>query len=63
MAGYPRETGKDKGFWDGGPSSHGSNKESGGRSSGAPGQRTPTKTGFRVDLEFPMKSESEEPKR
>ena len=62
MPGYPREGNKEKGFWDGGPKAHGTNKESGGSSSGMPGQRTATKTGFRVDLEFPEPTESEEPK-
>ena len=63
MAGYPRENVKDKGFWDGGTSSHGSNRESGGRTSGYPGQRMPKKTGLRVDLEFPESKDPEEPKR
>ena len=60
MPGYPRENEKDKGFWDGGPESHGSNKESGGKASGTPGRRTQTREGFRVDLEFP--ETTEEPK-
>lgn len=63
MAGYPRENVKDKGFWDGGTSSHGSNRESGGKASGYPGKRAPTKTGFRIDLEFPKAGDAEEPKR
>ncbi len=63
MAGYPRENANDKGFWNGGADSHGSNKESGGRASGTPGTRMPKKTGFRVDLEFPNSTELEEPKR
>ena len=62
MAGYPRENVKDKGFWDGGTPSHGSNRESGGKTSGTPGKRTPKKTGFRVDLEFPTTND-EEPRR
>lgn len=63
MAGYPRENAEGKGFWDGGVKSHGSNRESGGRASGAPGLRTPKKTGLRVDLEFPESTELQEPKR
>ena len=62
MPGYPRENEKGKGFWNGGPEAHGSNKESGGKASGTPGRRTPTREGFRVDLEFPETTESEEPK-
>jgi len=57
MAGNPREHIKDKGFWDGGTSGHGSNKESAGRASGYPGKRTRSKTGLRTDLEFPTESE------
>jgi len=61
MAENPRGNVKSKGFWDGGPKGQGTNKESGGKASGAP--RTPaTRTGFRVDLEFPESTESEEPK-
>ncbi len=62
MPGYPRENENNKGFWDGGPKSHGSNGESGGKASGSPGRRTPTRAGFRIDLEFPETTESEEPK-
>jgi hypothetical protein len=63
MAGYARENGKGKGFWDGGATAHGTNGESGGRASGYPGRRTPSKTGLRVDLEFPKTTERQEPKR
>ena len=53
MAGNPRESNKDKGFWDGGGSGHGSNKESSGRPSGVPGTRKQKRTGVTTDLEFP----------
>ena len=53
MAGNPREHVKGKGFWDGGGSGHGTNKESSGRPSGLPGTRKPGKTGVRTDLDFP----------
>ena len=62
MAGTGRENVKDKGFWDGGAKSRSSNGQSGGRSSGYPGNKTPTTTGLRVDLEFPAE-EPQEPKR
>jgi hypothetical protein len=63
MAGNARENVKNKGFWDGGASAHGTNGESGGRASGSPGRRTPSKIGFQVDLEFPNTEERKEPKR
>lgn len=63
MAGNPRENVKDKGFWDGGASGHGSNRESGGKVSGYPGRRTPKRVGVRTDLEFPASAGIEEPKR
>jgi len=63
MPGYPRENEKDKGFWDGGPQAHGENGQSGGKATGYPGARTPTRRGFRVDLEFPESTETQEPKR
>ena len=63
MAGYPRENVKDKGFWNGGTPSHGSNRESGGKASGYPGRRTPKKIGFKTDLEFPKSSGQGGPKR
>lgn len=53
MAGNPREHVKDKGFWDGGGSGHGTNKESAGRPSGLPGARKPSDVGVRTDIEFP----------
>lgn len=53
MGGNPREHVKDKGFWDGGAAAHGTNKESGGKTSGAPGTRRPSRAGVRTDLEFP----------
>jgi hypothetical protein len=57
MAGNPRENVKEKGFWDGGASGHGHNKESGGRPSGLPGSRAPRRTGLRTDLEFPKREQ------
>lgn len=47
------EQAKGKGFWDGGASGHGTNKESSGRPSGYPGKRSPSRTGYRTDIEFP----------
>jgi hypothetical protein len=63
MSGNARENVKGKGFWDGGTSGHGMNGESGGRASGYPGRRTPSKTGLSIDLEFPKTTERQEPKR
>lgn len=63
MPGNPRENVKDKGFWDGGPSGHDSNRESGGRASGYPGQRTPKKIGLRTDIEFPNSIDRQEQER
>ena len=63
MPGYPRENEKNKGFWNGGSKSHGANGQSGGKASGYPGSRTPTRRGVHVDLEFPESAESQEPKR
>ncbi len=63
MAGEARENAKGKGFWDGGGSGHGTNKESGGRPSGFPGGRTPKRVGVRTDLEFPSITEKQEPHR
>ena len=62
MSGNARENVKNKGFWDGGAKSHAGNGQSGGRTSGFPGKRTPSKTGSRVDLEFPETEERQEPK-
>ena len=53
MAGNPRDHVKGKGFWDGGASAHGTNKESAGRPSGLPGTRKPRRVGISTDLEFP----------
>jgi hypothetical protein len=53
MSGNPREHVKDKGFWDGGAEGHGTNKETAGRPSGYPGKRSPSRVGYRTDLEFP----------
>ena len=53
MAGNPREHIKNKGFWDGGGSGHGSNKESSGRPNGLPGTRKQQRLGVNTDLEFP----------
>jgi hypothetical protein len=53
MSENPRGNAKDKGFWDGGASGHGSNGEANGRASGFPGRRAPTKVGVRTDIEFP----------
>ena len=53
MPDKPREDAKDKGFWDGGASGHGPNKESSGRPNGYPGKRSNSRTGYRTDLEFP----------
>ncbi len=60
MAGNPRDSLKDKGFWEGGSKGHGMNKESSGRPSGFPGERKPNRTGVKTDLEFPPPSD--EPK-
>ena len=56
MAGNPREHVKDKGFWDGGAAGYGGNGESGGRPSGFPGERAPSRVGVRTDLEFPVET-------
>ena len=53
MSGNPREHVRDKGFWDGGTPAHGTNGQSGGRATGFPGMRVPTRTGVRTDIEFP----------
>jgi hypothetical protein len=53
MAGNPREHAGKKGFWDGGGAGNGMNRESGGRTAGFPGLRTPVVTGVKTDLEFP----------
>lgn len=56
MAGNPRENVKDKGFWDGGSSGHGSNRETAGRPNGFPGPRKPRRAGIKTDLEFPVET-------
>jgi hypothetical protein len=48
-----RGNAKDKGFWDGGASGHGSNGEASGRPSGFPGRRAPKTIGIRTDIDFP----------
>ncbi len=53
MAGHPRENAKGKGFWNGGSTGHGTNKESSGRSSGLPGVRKPSRAGVTTDLDAP----------
>lgn len=53
MGGNPRENVKGKGFWDGGTQAHGTNGQSGGRATGYPGIRLPTRRGVRTDIEFP----------
>ena len=63
MAGNPREHVKGKGFWDGGASSHGTNKESAGRPSGFPGTRKPTRVGVNTDIEFPAGESEKKPKK
>ena len=57
MSGNPRENVKDQGFWDGGPEGQGTNKETGGRPSGTPGNRSAPRPGYRTDLEFPPASD------
>jgi hypothetical protein len=57
MPDNPHEQAKDKGFWDGGAQGHGTNKESSGRSNGYPGKRSPSRTGYRTDIEFPPDTE------
>ncbi|HEX7676872.1 MAG TPA: hypothetical protein VF713_02025, partial [Thermoanaerobaculia bacterium] len=59
MSENQREQAKGKGFWDGGAQGHGTNKESSGRPSGSPGKRSPSRTGYRTDIEFPP--ETKEP--
>lgn len=59
MAGNPREHVKGRGFWDGGSKGQSSNGQTGGRPSGFPGERIPSRVGLRTDLEFPAASESD----
>jgi hypothetical protein len=53
MTNTSRENAENKGFWDGGPKGHGSNRESGGKKSGFPGQREQGRVGIQTDLEAP----------
>ena len=53
MAGNPREHVKGKGFWDGGEPAQSGQEQTGGRPSGFPGSRKPSRTGVRSDIEFP----------
>lgn len=57
MAGNLRENVTQKGFWDGGTSGHGHNKESSGRPSGYPGTRRQSRAGINTDFEFPEQNE------
>jgi hypothetical protein len=59
MPDTPRDDTKDKGFWDGGASGHGTNKESSGRPNGYPGRRSNSRTGYRTDIEFPESTEEQ----
>ncbi len=61
MGGNPREHVKDKGFWDGGTSSHGKNDQGAGRADGFPGTRKPSRAGIRTDIEFPEKEQPKKP--
>lgn len=65
MGGNPRENVKDKGFWDGGTSAHGTNGQSGGRTTGYPGVNLPSRTGVNTDIEFPTDetNQKSEPKK
>ena len=56
MSDNPLEQANDKGFWDGGAAGHGTNKESSGRPNGYPGKRSPSRVGYRTDVEFPPDS-------
>ncbi len=60
MAGNPRENTRGKGFWDGGSATHGSDDQSGGRRSGFPGRRFPSKTGVNTDLDAPHEQQVNE---
>jgi hypothetical protein len=57
MAGNPRERVRNRGFWDGGDPARGVNNESGGKSSGLPGERRPSAVGVKTDLEYPEQNE------
>lgn len=62
MPANPREN-ADKGFWDGGRNGHGTARESGGRSSGFPGQRKGRRQGVKLDLDevTPVSPEPDSP--
>ncbi len=62
MAGNPRNHHSDKGFWNGGASGHGTNKESSGRPNGLPGTRKPKRDGVSTDLDFPPTDTAKKPK-
>jgi hypothetical protein len=62
MGGNPREHIEDKGFWDGGDAARGENGQSGGRPSGFPGERKPSKVGINIDLDFPGPDEKNTPR-
>jgi hypothetical protein len=49
----PRGKAENKGFWEGGTTSHGKNTEASGRRSSFPGSRKPARRGIKTDLEFP----------
>ncbi|HUO84948.1 MAG TPA: hypothetical protein VM534_07540 [Thermoanaerobaculia bacterium] len=51
MPANDRENTRNKGFWDGGRSGHGTARESGGRSSGYPGRRETESSGIQIDLD------------
>lgn len=50
MPANPREN-TNRGFWDGGRRGHGTARESGGRTSGYPGNRKAVRKGLRLDLD------------
>jgi hypothetical protein len=59
MPDTPHDEKKDRGFWDGGASGHGTNKESSGRPNGYPGRRSNSRIGYRTDIEFPQQNEKQ----
>lgn len=61
MSGNPREHVKGKGFWDGGETGGGMNRESGGRAGGFPGVRRPSNAGVKTDLEYPQAEKKSDP--
>ena len=60
MGGNPRENTEGKGFWDGGTAGQAENGQSAGRPSGLPGRRSPSRVGYRTDLEFSPPESGEE---